>query len=145
MKLSEIKKIIKEEVNKKPYIRIMYDKPFNNTTIQGVANDGNFREITVKGNYEDFWKEEYKDDDIDTAIRKIKNSIKNYQILEQKSGDTIQVSSADKFKVKHGGKTWIVQYENHEEGEPITLKSGNEIIKGKVTKVTPNGDLTIEL
>ena len=63
----------------------------------------------------------------------------------QKSDNTIYISSDDKFKVKHGGKTWIVQYENHEEGDPITLKSGNETIKGKVTKVTPNGDLTIKL
>jgi len=63
----------------------------------------------------------------------------------QKSDNIIYVSSADEFKVKHGGKTWIVQYENHEEGDPITLKSGNETVTGKVIKITPNGDLTIKL
>jgi hypothetical protein len=81
MKLSEIKQLIKEEASKKPYTNIMYDKPFDRTTIQGRTNDGNFKELTVKGNYKSDWEKEYNGDDLDTAIRKIKNSLKRYQIL----------------------------------------------------------------
>ena len=60
-------------------------------------------------------------------------------------GETIFVSSHDNFKVKHGGKTWEVEYDNHEEGDEINLTSGNDKITGVVKKVSPNGDLTIEL
>jgi hypothetical protein len=63
----------------------------------------------------------------------------------QKSDNTIYVDSRNNFEVEHGGKTWIVQYENHEEGDSITLKSGKETVTGKVIEVTPKGDLTIKL
>lgn len=63
----------------------------------------------------------------------------------QKSNNTVYVDSSDNFKVKHGGKLWTVEYHNHEEGDPITLTSGKEKVTGKVTKVTPNGNLTIKL
>lgn len=68
--------------------------------------------------------------------------LKNKGLLKE---DTIFVSNRDDFKVKHNGKIWDVKYHNHEEGEPITLSSGTEKVTGKVTKVTPDGDLTIEL
>lgn len=69
-------------------------------------------------------------------------SIKGKVLNEAK---TIHVSSEDNFKTTLDGKTWTAQYHNHEEGEPIELKSGAETKKGTVKKVSPDGDLTIEL
>lgn len=60
-------------------------------------------------------------------------------------GVDIYVSSDDHFKVKHNEKTWDVEYHNHKEGDSITLSRGIEKIKGKVMKVTPDGDITINL
>jgi hypothetical protein len=86
MKKSELQQIIREEIiktlneNKTPYIQVTYDKPFDTTTIQGVSKDGNFKGITVKGNYESDWKKKY--DDIDSAIRNIKNGLIQYKILD---------------------------------------------------------------
>jgi hypothetical protein len=68
--------------------------------------------------------------------------LKNKGLLKE---ETIYVSSDDNFKVKHNGKIWNVEYDNHEEDETITLTSGSDEIKGTVTKVSPDGDLTIEL
>ena len=39
------------ESNFPPSIKIIFDKPFNSTTIQGVSKDGNHKGITVKGNF----------------------------------------------------------------------------------------------
>jgi len=57
----------------------------------------------------------------------------------------IHIASGDNFKTKLDGKLWTAQYHNHEEGDPIELKSGSETKKGVVKKVSPNGDITIEL
>lgn len=61
----------------KTSIQIMYDKSFDNTTIQGVSTDGHFKGITAKGNFADEWK---KYSDIDSAIRSISKDSK-YKIL----------------------------------------------------------------
>lgn len=88
MKKSELQQIIREEIgkilseSKTPYVQVMYDKPFDTTTIQGVSNDGHFKGITVKGNYEAKWKEKYND--IDAAIRNIEKGLVRYNILDIK-------------------------------------------------------------
>jgi hypothetical protein len=87
MKLSQFRRIIREEVssvlrelNKAPYVEVLYDKPFDTTTIQGVSRDGHFRAITVKGNYELEWKKKYND--IDAAIRNIESGLVKYKIID---------------------------------------------------------------
>jgi hypothetical protein len=86
-------------------------------------------------------------------IDKIKNIQKANLIAEQLylenkgllKEETVYVSNRDNFKVKHNGKIWTAEYHNHEEGQPIFLSSGDDKIKGIVTKVSPDGDLTIKL
>lgn len=58
---------------------------------------------------------------------------------------TLEVNPEDKFKVKHAGKEWTVNYHNHEEGDPITLTSGKDKVVGKVVKVSPEGAIKIKL
>lgn len=58
---------------------------------------------------------------------------------------TVHISSKDKFKVNLDGKEWTAKYHNHEKGDKIELASGEETKSGKVTNVSPDGDLTIEL
>jgi hypothetical protein len=60
-------------------IEIIYDKPFDTTTIQGASPDG-FKGITVKGNFETQWKGKYLD--IDAAIRNIEKGLHKYDILQ---------------------------------------------------------------
>jgi hypothetical protein len=60
-------------------IEIIYDKPFDTTTIQGPSPDG-FKGITVKGNYEKEWKGKYTD--IDAAIRNIEKGLHRYDIIQ---------------------------------------------------------------
>ena len=59
--------------------------------------------------------------------------------------EIITVRPEDKFKVKYNDKTWSVMYHNHEEGESINLVSGKEKIQGTVTRVTPNGTISIKI
>lgn len=63
--------------NIKPYIEFIYDKPFDNTTIQGVSADG-FKGITIKGNHLDL-KNKYSD--LNIAIKDILRSNK-YHIID---------------------------------------------------------------
>lgn len=58
---------------------------------------------------------------------------------------TLHVSADDNFKVKYKGKVWDVEYDNHEDGDPIDLSSGKDTIIAMVKRVSSNGDLTIEI
>jgi hypothetical protein len=69
-------------------------------------------------------------------------SVKSKVLNESK---TISVASEDNFKTKLDGKLWTVEYHNHEVGDPIELKSGSETKKGTVKKVSPDGDIIIQL
>lgn len=59
-------------------IEIIYDKPFDTTTIQGPSSGG-FKGITVRGNFETQWKGKYTD--IDAAIRNIEKGLHKYDIM----------------------------------------------------------------
>ena len=89
--------------------------------------------------------------------------LKNYDMEEglhtpplQATGPTVSVNEGEDneiyipnenhFKVKVKGKLYKAMYHNHEEGDSIDLVSDNGgKIKGKVKKVSPDGDLTIIL
>ena len=74
-------KLYEEFVNEsgKYQIEIIYDKPFDTTTIQGPSPDG-FKGITVKGNFETQWKGKYTS--IDAAMRNIEKGLTKYDIID---------------------------------------------------------------
>ena len=60
-------------------IEIIYDKPFDTTTIQGASPNG-FKGIAVKGNFEKEWKGKW--DDIGSAIKSIEKGLTKYDIID---------------------------------------------------------------
>jgi hypothetical protein len=59
---------------------------------------------------------------------------------------TIVVLSDDNFKTTIKGKQYTVEYNNHDEGDSITLKGEDgDKIQGTVTNISPDGDLTVNI
>jgi len=59
---------------------------------------------------------------------------------------TVVVLSDDNFKTTIKGKRYTAKYDNHDEGDSITLKGEDgDKIQGTVTKISPDGDLTINI